>query len=613
MAIENITRRGLFNKIFEKGDHPKTEELKNSTDPLFEKYARKTHEGRIYENAHKQKGGPEGRVGNVTSGITQYTGTWSALEIIHLLKRTGYGFKKTDVDTMSTMTMSDAVDAILNINTTAPAPPVNWYENLSPDEGGLPYGADWTNTAFYSNSIGQTTNRYRSDGIKHWSLGLAFNQDITIREKMTWFWYHFIPIDINAVRQASFQYCRTNGFRISYQYLKMFRDNAIGNFKTLIRNMATQPAMMCYLNNNANTNIAPDENFAREVMELFTLGKDPLSQYTQSDVVQAAKVLTGWRVQNLNTTATQTVFDSLYHDINNKQFSTFFNNTVIATTGASELDAFIDMVFSKTQVVSEYICRRLYRYFVYYDIDANIEANVITPLAQVLVANNWDILPVLKKLFKSEHFFDLANRGVYIKSPLDLVVGTARLFNLSFNVSDPSNFEAQYQLWAKTNNLRLSKMNQVMGEVHNVSGWQPFYQNPSFHEYWINSDTIQKRFSYLNDIFNGYNVTNNGLTTRIEVDTIAFVQQFTNTICQDPDLLTAECIKYLMPIDLSQIQKDNLKTQTLLNQQVTNNYWSTAWNNYTNNPTNTVYINTVKSRLKALLLTIVQYAEFQLM
>jgi uncharacterized protein (DUF1800 family) len=370
---------------------------------------------------------------------------------------------------------------------------------------------------------------------------------------------------------------------------------------------------MYYLNNQVNTKTAPDENFAREVMELFTLGKDPLSQYTQDDVVQAAKVLTGWRVKNLNTLAPTTTYDDTVHDKTTKTFSPFFNNTIINGTGANELDAFVDMIFSKSIVVSEYICRRLYRFFVYYDIDANIEANVITPLAQVFVANNWNILPVLDKLFKSQHFYDIANRGAYIKSPFDLVIGSLRTFNVNSTVSDPTNFNAQYSLWENFNNGFLLPMEQGMGSIPNVSGWNAFYQQPSFHEYWINSNTTQKRFTFLRDIFNGYSRTYNGLTTKIEVDVIAWVKQFPNVICEDPDALVDQCVKYLLPIDLSTTVKNTLKTQNLLSNQIENHYWSDAWSSYISNPTNTTNLNTVKTRLKSLLSTITQLAEYQLM
>ena len=214
---------------------------------------------------------------------------------------------------------------------------------------------------------------------------------------MNLFWYHFIPIDYEIVRNGNGQYVSTNSARLCYSYLKMFSDNPAGNFKTLIRTMATHPAMMLYLNNQSNSNSSPDENFAREVMELFTLGKDPLSQYTEADVIQAAKVLSGWRLLNANSITPTTTFVPSLHNTSSKQFSSFFNNTIISNTGATELDTFIDMIFSKTKVVSEYICRRLYRFFVYYDIDATTETNIITPLALTFVANNWNIAPVLNQ------------------------------------------------------------------------------------------------------------------------------------------------------------------------------------------------------------------------
>jgi uncharacterized protein (DUF1800 family) len=579
----------------------------NTVDPLFEKYRRKKFSIRKYSadiNA---------RVRPVSSGLAAYTGAWTLNEAAYLLRHTQFGFKKSDADAFVNLGMNAAVDLLLNFTNTTPSPPINYYQPDAADENGLAYGSDWTQNVFTTGSIGGTTNTNRTRGLAAWCFALGVNQDLNIREKMSLFWYHFIPIDFTVVRISQNSYCGTNSARICYDYMKYFRENCMGNFKSIIRNMATQPAMMYYLNNQANSKNAPDENFAREVMELFTLGKDPLSEYTQEDVVQAAKVLTGWRVKNLNAYPTTTTYDDTLHDKTTKTFSSFFNNTTINGTGANELDAFIDMIFSKSVVVSEYICRRLYRFFVYYDIDATIEANVITPLAQVFVANNWNIQPVLDTLFKSQHFYDMANRGAYIKSPLDLVIGSLRTFNINTTVTDASNYNAQYKIWNDFNSNFLLPIEQVMGTIPNVSGWNAFYQKPSFHEYWINSTTTQKRFNFFNSIFNGYNKTYNGLTTRIEVDVIAWVKQFPNEEVIDPDLLVDQCVKYLLPIDLSTTVKNTLKVQNLLSNQTDNNYWTVAWSNYISNPSNTTYTSTVKTRLKSLLLTITQLAEYQLM
>ncbi len=644
MGSPSISRRDFF----------RTATLKKETisdDPLFDKYSRKTLGPRVYSTelvtsfmrgAESSNNNAQSllRVNPITSGLAPYvpTGTdpWDATKALHLLRRTNFGFKHANVATLvAAGSPSAAVDIVMNINNTAPPPPVNWYQTVnatSADAGAIPYGADWTNSAFTyvdaaTSDLQQTTNSYRNTAVRSWMFGQALNQDISIREKMTWFWYHFMPIDFEFIFQSSNSYINTNSARIFYTYMKMFRDGALGNFKTLVRNMATHPAMMFYLNNQANTATAPDENFARELMELFTLGKEPLSQYTQADVVAAAQVLTGWRVTGLNTTNVTTAFDHTKHKTGIKQFSSFFGNTIIQNpiptnlpNGAVELDALINMIFTKTQVISEYICRRLYRYFVYYDIDANIETNVITPLAQTFVANNWNILPVLNQLFKSEHFFDMANRGVFIKSPFDLIIGSLRNFNLNYNVSVPSNYQAQYQVWGYFNDNLCSPMEQRMGTIPNVSGWNAFYQTPAYHEYWINTNTIQKRFTYLDRIMGsgtgnggGYSLTYNTLNTVIKVDPIAYVQQFTTIAIADPNALVAECLKYLLPVEISLAQRNAIKQQTLLYQQTSDSYWTTAWANYLSAPTNAGYLSTVKARLQSLLYTIVHLAEYQLM
>jgi uncharacterized protein (DUF1800 family) len=447
------------------------------------------------------------------------------------------------------------------------------------------------------------------------------NGDNTIREKMTWFWYHFIPIDFTAISQSSNSFVNTNSARIFYRYFKLFRDNAMmPNFRTFTRAMALEPSMMFYLNNQANTATAPDENFARELMELFTLGKDdPHNSYTQNDVVEAAKVLTGWRVQGLNTATPATNFDATRHKQGNKTFSSFFNNTTITgqsgAAGANELDDLLNMIFSKSTVVSQYICRRLYRYFVYYDIDATIETNIIQPLAQTFVQSNWNIKPVLEQLFKSQHFFDMANRGVVIKSPFDLVAGF--LNSLNVNTTD-TNIDYQYRIWSRFNETYCGGMEQQAGSIPNVAGWNAYYQMPSYHQYWINSNTVQRRFAFIRDLASN-SITISGVVDpvtmtnrRFTADTVAFAQQFGNAIASDPNALTATCIKYLLPIDLSQGQKDQLKLNTLLSGQTMDTYWTNAWNAWVGNPS-TANRNVIESRLRNLVSSLCQLAEYQLM
>jgi uncharacterized protein (DUF1800 family) len=612
MSNTNLSRRQLFRKyIFG------SIKTINTTDPLFEKYSRKSSKGRRYvpaESVTKNDSKLAYRIKPVSSGLNAYTGSWTNIEAMHLLKRTGYGYKKLDVDAIIGTSLSDAVNRILAVDNTVPPPPVVYYNSSDePDENDLADGADWTNDPFNTYEFGFSSNYKRFYGLQLWLLGKALNQDITIREKMTLFWYHFIPVDFLTVTESSNEYSSNNSARILYQYMSLFRNNSLPNFKTLIRSIATEPSMMFYLNNNANTKTAPDENFAREIMELFTIGKDAEASYTQSDVVEAAKVLTGWRVENLNTATPSTNFKTERHSTEDKKFSAFFDNTVISNQGDKEIDAFIDMIFSKSKFVSEYICRRLYRYFVYYDIDASVETNVIVPLAKVFVDSNWEIKPVLEKLFKSEHFFDMMNRGVYIKSPLDLVVGSFRTFGINTNVADSNNHAAQYNLWEGIN-YNLYIMDQTIGSIPNVAGWQAFHQKPSYHQYWINSNTTQKRYAYIDYMTWGIVADKDGYKTDMTIDYIAYIKQFSNAVCEDPNLLVAECIKYLLPVNLSIEERNEIKTKTLLSYLPPEDfYWTEIWDNYTNQPNNMEYQQAAYNRIRDMIKTITQFAEYQLM
>jgi uncharacterized protein (DUF1800 family) len=312
MGAPTVSRREFFRTL--KINKPNSED---PIDPLFEKYSRKTLGPRVYRNelvnynennfSRLQDQGDSARVGNITSGLVPYTGSWTVNEALYLAKRIGFGFKKTDVDAYVAAGSADAaVDIVLNIDNTPPAPPVVWYTNLAADANGLAYGADWTQnpSPFVStaqNALQQTSNGHRNEGLRRWLFGLILNQDKTIKEKMTWFWYHFIPIDFDSVNNAPYGRVALNSARLNYSYFKLLRDNCKGNFKTLIKSICKHPAMMYYLNNQGNTASAPNENFARELLELFTLGKDPASQYTQSDIVEAAKVLTGWKIDDVNS------------------------------------------------------------------------------------------------------------------------------------------------------------------------------------------------------------------------------------------------------------------------------------------------------------------------
>ena len=612
MSVKN-PRREFFKSLVAKQSEQQISipneiaEAVTADDPLFEKFSRKKP-GRA--GGIVMGDGTALRVGNVTSGVGLYAGVFADWEKKHLINRLTAGFRKNDLNLLSGLSVSQAVDFLIpaQANIPALAPPINNYQGSQPDAAGVAYGQTWVNSALQWNVSNHPETGYARiyGSLKNWQAGSYIKSNTSIAEKMVLFWYHFIPVQLFQLEQQS--PVGINAGRVMYNYLSLLRNNCLGNFKIMIRKICTDPAMMNYLSNQNNTAAEPNENFARELFELFTLGKGPESQYTETDVAEAAKVLTGWLTVNFEQLNTVTNFVPERHSQENKTFSSFFNNTVInnrpGAAGALELDDLINMIFSKQQVVAKYICRRLYRFFVYYDIDANIEANVIAPLAQTFISNNWEIRPVLLQLFKSQHFFDPANRGVMIKSPLDLFVGFYRVFNMNISPVDGANYQALYAAYGVP--LYYSEITgQHLMNPPTVAGWRPYYQEPAFHQAWITSDSVQRRYNYLEGLLWGY-----FYEIDWRVDLVAWARQ--SSAPGNPNTLVADTIKFLLPVDLSADKKSQIKTQTLLSGQQSDGYWTGVWNQYNSNPGDQGLYDQVTYRLRNLYFTIVRLAEFQL-
>ena len=616
MAQEKLKRKEFLKNLLGQKTASAVENGQDDTDLLFEKYSRKSLGNRRYSERVAVPSAEEQqveRIGNITSGLAPYTGAWTVWEASYLLRRIGYGVKKTELDAVLATNTGTAVDNLLSLSPiNLPSPtPLNFYQSLLPDSGGILLGESWTsNNLTYVNPSDPSNNNYRQQSLIAWHWGLLLNEPTTIREKMMSFWYHFIPVNFEEVRDQ-----RNNSATTCHDYMNLLRSNALGNFKTLVKSIAKTPAMLVYLGNQFSTASAPNENFARELLELFTLGKVPTQNYTEADVQAAAKVLSGWRVASFNAAyPLMGAFNASYHNQTNKTFSSNFGNSTInnqtGVNGANEFDIFFDLLFTQQQTtIAKYISRRLYRFFVYYDIDANIEANVIAPMATLLVSNNWEIAPVIRTLLKSEHFYDMANRGVMIKSPVDYMAGLLRTFNVNTTPAvSATEVYNQYVIWNYLQNYANNNLEQGLGLVPTVSGWKAYYQDPTFYQNWINSNTIQRRATFVTMLISGFTQG----TTSIKIDAITFIKQFPNGIIQDPDLLINEMIPYFFSLDLPVAYKSETKIATLLNGQITNNYWTMAWNNYQASPTVT-NTNLVRTRLNSLITTFLQLAEFQLM
>lgn len=568
----NVNRREFLEEIIA----TQTDRQHTGEDKIFKKYANKELPKSL------QRG---------TSYLSPYSGSWTEAEVIHLLRRSTFGIKPADIQTLVGMTPGNAIDFLFsNAPAVAPAPPVNNYETATyTDPTGVAAGQAWVSAAYGDGTV----NSKRKASLKSWWMGLALNQNLSILEKMVFFWHNHFATEINTIGDA----------RYAYIHHAMLRENALGNFKTLVKKVTVDMGMLRYLNGYANTKTAPDENYGRELQELFTVGKYNVPNYIEDDVKAAAKVLTGWRI---NTSTLTSYFDPTKHSTGDKQFSGFYNNTSIAyqagTDGALETDALINMIFAKNETAN-YICQKLYRYFVYYIIDANVQANIIDPLATLLISSNFDIVPVLKTLLKSDHFYDVLNRGCYIRTPMDFLLGTFRTFGISL----PANFsvENQYKIWAYL--VTYGAANGLdLGEPPNVSGYPAWYQTPEYYELWINSNTYPKRLAFTDMMLASGFSANTG--TAMKINVLTFTQNFANA--GDPDLLVAYCCSLLLGVDVSAAQKIAFKS-ILLSGQTANYYWTQAWNTYVATP-NAANSAIVKPRLTSLLTEITRLPEQQL-
>jgi len=314
--------------------------------------------------------------------------------------------------------------------------------------------------------------------------------------------------------------------------------------------------------------------------------------------------LTGFRVSNTNLSS---YFDPTRHDVNNKTFSAYYNNTVITgrsgVNGANELDDMLDMIFAKNDVALN-ICRKLYRFFIYYEIDAATETNVIEPLAQIFRSNLYEIGPVLTALFSSEHFYDQLNRGCIIKAPMDLSIGFCRDFKVVFPTA-ATNLEALYSHWYKIEQQG-EILTQAIGNPPNVAGWPAYYQAPQYHELWINSVTLPYRNQFTDNMLGNGFVSN---SVRVKSNVVSYTASLSNP--SDPVLLIQEVIDLHYSIDVSQSVKDYL-LGILLSGQSTNSYWTDAWNNYIAAPTNTAYLTIVQTRLSYMYKYLMNLSEYQL-
>jgi len=417
---------------------------------------------------------------------------WNKKLATHLLNRTMFGAKISDTNPILSLTPSEAVDVLLQ-SYAMPAPPGTWV----------------TEPPIYNLNL----NNFRMNMLRYWWLKLMYEQPISFREKMVLFWHNHFTSEGVTVRIPQHMYIQNT----------LFRNNVYGNFKTLTKLVTRDPAMLYYLDGRLNTVGNPNENYSRELLELFTIG---IGNYTEDDIREGARALTGWTINGLTSQ-----FISARHDNGIK--------TYLGQTGNFNDEDVVDIIFTKPET-AVFFCKKLYKNFVTQKEDMSFAMPVINELADILRNNNYEILPVLKILFKSQLFFSENIISSLMKSPVDLMMGAIRKLNIQFDYSN-LNTHLTYV------SSQASSAGQLLIEPPNVQGWIGYRD-------WINTFSIPTRSSFCESIITG--VKKDLSPTGFSVNPISYAMQFSAP--NDAIKLVDEICEHIIRLTLTPKQRQEL-------------------------------------------------------
>lgn len=390
---------------------------------------------------------------------------WDEHRAAHLLRRTLIGPTPREIAEAVQSTPEAVVDRLLEMPFLPPNPPGSWVQEK-------PFR--------YPNQDKRKLEKAWLNQTREWWMELIVNQGFSLQERMVLFWHDHFATQAIDVRRPQWMYLQNF----------LFRKHAVGNFKTLVEGVTRDPAMIVYLDSNTNRVGSPNENYARELMELFTMGEG--GGYTEHDIGEASRALTGWVVSDKKSVFKENRFDK-------------GQKTFLGQTGNFNEQDIIDIIFQQ-EITAEFICGKLYREFVY----EHPDKNVVSELAQIMRDNNYEIKPVLKALLLSEHFFDPAIIGSKIKSPVELVAGTAR--SLGFKAGTGRSISSEYLVYLA------EVLGQKLLDPPNVAGW-PGYRG------WISTSTLPERHKMTDEMVDA-KPRNPNRYTIINPDTVGFVKAF---------------------------------------------------------------------------------------
>jgi hypothetical protein len=364
---------------------------------------------------------------------------WDLKKAQHVYRRMGFSASKETLEAALLKHPQDLVDEIINdALEAAPLPTPPW--------------ADWVISDYddFQTELGEQ--------VLSWAL-LWLNDmfEHPFRGKLTLFWHNHYVTRLEQYACASWM----------YRYYRILEGNALGNFRTFTEEIGKTPAMLVFLNGVQNTRISPNENYARELFELFTLGRD--QGYTENDIKEAARALTGWN--GFTQLCAPISFNPLLHDSGSK--------TIFGRTGNWDYNGLHQILFEeRKEFIARHICRKLYGYFVSPDIDEPF----VQELAQVMLTADFELEPVYRALFKSERFFDAEITGTIIKSPFDLFVGLVNEIDIS--LTDQLRTLLLFQA---------SELGQMILNPPDVAGWQgdkSWIDTSRLTQRWIAADAL---------------------------------------------------------------------------------------------------------------------------
>jgi hypothetical protein len=304
-----------------------------------------------------------------------YIGDWQYQQALQLLSRTTFGVTPAQINIAVQVGLEKTIDLLFSKPTTSTTPLNSEYTK----DTYVPIGKTWIYAYYQKDDV--NIIYYRMKSLRAWVFDSIINENISITEQLTLFWQnHF---GISHIEEQ----------KVAYRFNMLVREFAFGNFKELIKRVSIDPAILEFLNNNDNKKGSPNENYAREMLELFTVGKGALAAtgdyttFSEQDVREIAKSLTGWDAKGFYTMNAEDndkdVIESYFieerHDKTNKQLSHRFGNEQIENKGNEEYKQLIDILFKQENVALN-LCRRIYRWFINSKIDAAIEKDVIATL-----------------------------------------------------------------------------------------------------------------------------------------------------------------------------------------------------------------------------------------